>query len=396
MAHRKPRPLSVRGVLKSTPRRRPIDSDPRWYWQVYYSHDGSQHRIEGVPSGRYARPALRAALEAAWSRGDWQSHNAPSPSSESIRARQTVGHLVRSYLAHQVREHELGRLRQTSLDTYSHATRRLLALPGLAGLPLVAPRPRVLQRLLDDHARTYSVRTVLMDGRFLRSAWLWGLDMRAVSGPLPRVKAPSSTAQLPESRQARTDYTPELPEIRAVAAELAGWHRRLYTCLLVTGGRAHELAELRWSQLDFDRDTVLLLGKGKGGGSKAPRRIPLLPQMREALIEQAGGAPGEGLVWPTLDPAENLRLVMRGACSRAEVERFTPHALRRWVACELMLRVFASGDRFSAADYVAWMGHTLEMGLRIYARSRGRGLESGAEALQVALADNVTTLRRER
>ena len=79
---RKPAAIS-RGPLKAHPRKPPVPSDGRWYWQVLYS-DGRKQRTalhQGKPAHRRGSLAqIRAHLDAILEAGTWkQWSKAPSP-----------------------------------------------------------------------------------------------------------------------------------------------------------------------------------------------------------------------------------------------------------------------------------------------------------------------------
>lgn len=386
---RRPTAITVRGTLKATPRRAPTSTDDRWYWQVYYNHGGKQHKVHGLQSGRYTRRELKALLQAAWDGGDWASHNREPTPSPTTGSTDSIDNLLAGYLGHQRDRCGRGRLAEGTLETQEHTVQRLRRYPELVGLPVSqAPSVRVLQRLADALAEDYAPSTMAQTWTLLRQAWGWGQTYypTVVREALPPVELPADDAQ---------QYTPTLDELLAVRDQLRGWHRRAYVCLMATGARGHEIGELTWEQVDWQRETVRLLGKGKGGGVKAPRLLPLSPTLADALREQwvARGQPDHGRVWQSVKAREALRRATRRGCAAAEVPTHTPHGIRRWMACELLERVF-SPTPFSAADYEAWMGHTLEVGLRIYASARPGRLEGAAEAVEALLASNVIEIRR--
>lgn len=385
---KKPDRLVIKKTLHATPRRPPIARDSRWYWQVYYNHRGTTLRVDGVPSGRYERTQLRELLEAAWDRGDWHSHNkAPEP---EVR-HETFGDLLGAYLAHCEARRGRGKLSDNSIVTYRHRRRRLGQLPGLEALSLRRPAVRRLQQLADEHSdHPYSAETVRGDWSFVRAAWSWGRSYLpdAVQGELPSI-------DMPEDDGVYCDYTPTLPEIvRARDALPCPWHQRFMVALMATGGRSDEIGRLRWEvHVAPERGALMLEGKGAGGGRKRPRWIPMAPSLLRALEVQRGeqGGAEKGPVWPALKPHDAFREALRGACARAEVPRFTPHAVRRWVSTEHVARVFGPGG-FSAKDYEAWMGHRFEIGLRIYAQSRPVNLDTAAAAVEARLAREMVDL----
>ena len=387
---KKPAPVSYR-ALKATPRRAPIQSDNRWYWQVYYNHDGAQHTVNGAPSGRYTPRQIKALLRRAFDAGDWATHN-DGPETSTDTARDRVSDLLDDFLDHTRDRHTRGSIADLTLTAAETWHKRLSQYPDLLALPITrAPSLRVLQRHADTVAADYAPATAQRTWKYLREAWQWGRTYypEVVSDDLPRVELPANTKE--------QGYTPTTEELLSVRDQLSGELRRAYVCLMATGARVHEIGRLDWSRVRWDRETVTLLGKGKGGGRKVPRLIPMMPTLRDALREQwvARGQPAHGRVWELADVGKALRRRLPGICEALGVPVHTPHGIRRWMSCELVERVF-SPTPFSAADYEAWMGHTLQMGLRTYASARPGRLEGAAEAVEALLAPNVIELNERR
>ena len=98
-----------------------------------------------------------------------------------------------------------------------------------------------------------------------------------------------------------------------------------------TGVRFTELAKLPWNNVNFDRQEIKVMGKGK-----KERIIPLLPQIAGLLSAWREYSPGE-LVFPTdskygrIDPADTNRMLKRLA-RRAGVRPFSIHKLRHYFA----------------------------------------------------------------
>ncbi len=98
-----------------------------------------------------------------------------------------------------------------------------------------------------------------------------------------------------------------------------------------TGVRFTELAKLPWKNVNFDRQEIKVMGKGK-----KERTIPMLPVIAGLLSAWQEYSPGE-LVFPTdskygrIDPADTNRMLKRLA-RRAGVRPFSIHKLRHYFA----------------------------------------------------------------
>lgn len=98
-----------------------------------------------------------------------------------------------------------------------------------------------------------------------------------------------------------------------------------------TGIRFTELAKLPWNNINFDRQEIKVMGKGK-----KERIIPMLPVIAGLFSAWKDYSPGE-LVFPTdskygrIDPSVTNRMLKRLA-KRAGVRPFSIHKLRHYFA----------------------------------------------------------------
>jgi integrase len=182
-------------------------------------------------------------------------------------------------------------------------------------------------------------------------------------------------------------------EVQSLLAEANGWEHSLLTVFCFTGLRPNEALALRWDDLDFDRNQILIrsslsrygLGEPKTPGSV--RTIDMLPPVGDALLAQRRRARLRGeFVFPNeeggpLDETNFRDRNWRRLLRRAGL-RYRPlyHCRHTYAVLEL-----SHGEN---PLYVAkQLGHTTpETTLRRYARFMRRVPRTGT--LPVALRQN--------
>jgi integrase len=101
-----------------------------------------------------------------------------------------------------------------------------------------------------------------------------------------------------------------------------------------TGERIGAILEIRWSEVDFQKNTLTFLAASRKGRSETITR-PITPELARMLATQKG-APNER-VWPWLDDREMLSLYgsLRVLCKLAGVEYHPFHSIRKSTASYL-------------------------------------------------------------
>jgi site-specific recombinase XerD len=98
------------------------------------------------------------------------------------------------------------------------------------------------------------------------------------------------------------------------------------------GARFDEVVQLRWGQISFASDTIMVVGKGN------KERMVMLPAIARAILQPLTGDP-HAHVAPnpkTGKPYTSFKGIFRGACERAGLHGLTPHKLRHCFATDVL------------------------------------------------------------
>lgn len=215
-----------------------------------------------------------------------------------------------------------------TIETYSYWVKRILdAVPEPTYLSLT-------HYLAEQAKKEIAANTRKMMSKALKSFFGFLYDQGLIrQNPVQKLRHP------------KVDKTVAIyPEAEEVERMLAGIGRskrlddkdKLKLALLIvvpggTGVRFTELAKLPWKNVNFDRQQIKVMGKGK-----KERVIRLLPPIAGLLSAWKEYSPGE-LVFPTtskygrIDPSDTNRMLKRLA-KRAGVRPFSIHKLRHYFA----------------------------------------------------------------
>lgn len=146
-----------------------------------------------------------------------------------------------------------------------------------------------------------------------------------VTSALPRPKAPKGVP-----------HPISTPDLRRLI-DLPGMHHRTRVMILLAafaGLRVHEIAKFRGEDINLDRRTIAVLGKGN-----KPALLPLHPLIAEAALTM----PRRGWWFPANNRREGEHLLRKSvsdiigqAMRRAGIFSGTPHSLRHWHATALL------------------------------------------------------------
>jgi len=143
------------------------------------------------------------------------------------------------------------------------------------------------------------------------------------------------TAQLPRPREPKADPRPiSTNELKRLLATRMHHRTRVMILLAAFAGlRVHEIAKFRGEDVDLDRRTLRVTGKGD---------VTVLLPLHAELAEAAKTMPRRGIWFPSHSARPGEHVHRRGvsdiigdAMRRADVPG-TPHALRHWFATTLL------------------------------------------------------------
>jgi integrase len=159
-------------------------------------------------------------------------------------------------------------------------------------------------------------------------------------------KTATATVEIPSKEQFGTllaELRNEPQAVRSGAVAFAEF-------LAYSGLRLGEGREVRWRNVNFDLNTVLVTGGETGTKNHQHRTIPLFPGLRrllESIINERGEMSKEDRIFAGRD----IRQALGSACRRAGLPRFSHHALRHF---------FCSNAIEAGVDFKAiagWLGH---------------------------------------
>jgi len=203
-----------------------------------------------------------------------------------------------------------------------------------------------VRRSGDIAARTFNkeletLRLLLRYGQKVK-----GLLLDNPAEEIENRKAAVSTVQIPGKEQfcqlvASLRSEPQAAG-RCGAADFAEF-------LAYSGLRLGEAIEVRWRDINFELNTLLVTGGEKGTKNHESRTVPLFPALRRLLERIKTGGPhvAEERIFKLL----TIRQAMASACERVGLPKFTHHALRHF---------FCSNAIEAGIDFKAiagWLGH---------------------------------------
>lgn len=235
------------------------------------------------------------------------------------------------------------------------------------GLGMKAFSARAIERYHDEHltrptgrhGRTRAPSTVLQHVRSIETLWDWA-DRRAADEGWTIAR--QVTLELP-GRRASQARAPSWEELDAMIAQLPeGWARRAAVIQRLTGVRINEALSLTWGDVDLVRGEVTWraeLTKGGYGG----RRLPLHPELIEALRAWRGEAPAEARVSGCPDAELSGRGHVQRTLTRAWRRAGVDERLWRRQPTHAARKAFYTNLRATGADPDAvrvLVGHRLD------------------------------------
>jgi integrase len=188
-----------------------------------------------------------------------------------------------------------------------------------------------------------SPASLAKDSAHLRSLWVWLAKKRwkrsdgellefpdyarpRVPKPVPKAYKADELARLVEAARHRKGV---------ICGKPAAWYwTTKLQAMFQTGERIGAVLELRWGQVDLERNTLTFLAATRKGHRETITR-PISPALSKILATQKG-APGER-VWPWLEDRRLLSLYssLKILCRSAGVEYHPFHSVRKSTASYL-------------------------------------------------------------
>jgi len=198
---------------------------------------------------------------------------------------------------------------------------------------------------------TIAARTFNKELETLNHVIRYARDVKGIllDNPAEKVrnrKTATATVEIPSKEQFRgivTELRNEPQAVRSGAAAFAEF-------LAYSGLRLGEGRQVRWRDINFELNTLLVTGGETGTKNHEDRTIPLFPALRrllEAMRTERGDVANEDRIFAFKD----IRQALGSACQRAGLPRFSHHALRHF---------FCSNAIEAGVDFKAiagWLGH---------------------------------------
>ena len=245
--------------------------DGRKTWIYQYAFGSGESRVNRRLSiGEY--PALRpekARSIAEDHYGDVRRGIDPAVEKKKKRdeARHTFGRLVSSYL-----EFKRSELRDRSYVEQERYLERYAR--ALHGLPATAVDRKRIADLLDGIARHSGAVSANRARTTLSALFTWAMR-KGLHDNNPVI----ATETRKEKSRHRVLTDPELSTVWNAVGE--GDYGDILKLLILTGQRASEIADLRWSEIDFDEDLISLPPDRTKNGR--PHEVPMSGAVREIL-----------------------------------------------------------------------------------------------------------------
>jgi integrase len=354
--------------------------DGRWYWRA--------ERLEGdTRSTVWTGWGTESEVERELAHQIAQAHETRGADPSEVR---TVFDLLDVWVAaNKDRTDVKERTKVVYRCSANRITKSKLALPDTR---LDRLDRRALEAYRDARIRSGGAPlTVSQELIALGQAWRWARDIGA--GPdrdYPRVsvKAPRVERNVPNS----DTISAVLALLEAHAPAWIGLALRL---LAATGARRTEIAQLRWRDVEVERDatgrpqrTTLRLD-----GKTGVRRVPLHPSLADHLDtwRPEDVHPSALVLGVSIKTVQvNLLERVKWACDRLGIPAFRLHDIRASVVATL----YRSGTDPGTAAALA--GHSPTTALAYYHRATADDLRAAVERAQLGVltADNVIPMRR--
>ena len=164
-------------------------------------------------------------------------------------------------------------------------------------------------------------------------------------------------------------YVPPQADVVAVLDKAGDWQKRLLLFVVNTGARIGEILNLKWADVADDR--IRLWTRKRKNGAAQARAVGISQSLRMALDEQRELTYGRDYVFinpetfmPFRTRQPSIKFMMKRLCAAAGVKPFGFHALRHFVASQLL----RSGEA-DLSEIQGLLGHTKATTTALYLKS---------------------------
>lgn len=193
-------------------------------------------------------------------------------------------------------------------------------------------------------------------------------------------KAPTIT--LYREPKLRVRYLTPL-EIKRLLEELPDHQKPIFACSIMTGLRRSNVLNLRWEQVDFERDAIVISGDEMKAGRT--HVVPISPTLKKILLEQVNKHPRYVFTYNG-KRIKDIKTAFRNALKRAGITDYRWHDNRHTWASMLIQNGVPLNE---LQEMGAW--NSAEM-VKRYAHLSPQKLKDNAQIVENILAPSVTIL----
>ena len=193
-------------------------------------------------------------------------------------------------------------------------------------------------------------------------------------------KAPTIT--LYREPKLRVRYLTPL-EIKRLLEELPDHQKPIFVCSIMTGLRRSNVLNLRWEQVDFERDAIVISGDEMKAGRT--HVVPISPTLKKILLEQVNKHPRYVFTYNG-KRIKDIKTAFRNALKRAGITDYRWHDNRHTWASLLIQNGVPLNE---LQEMGAW--NSVEM-VKRYAHLSPQKLKDNAQVVENILAPSVTIL----
>jgi integrase len=224
--------------------------------------------------------------------------------------------------------------------------------PFFKGMPVRSITAADIEKWKVQRGNAISARTFNKELETLNHVLRFARDVKGIllDNPAEKIrnrKAASATVKVPSKEQFRQLVSELQNEPQAVRSGAADFTE----CLAYSGLRLGEAREVRWCDVNFELNALLVTGGALGTKNHEHRTIPLFPALRRLLQRMREE---RGTLQTSDDRIfgfKDIRQALGSACRRSGLPRFGHHALRHF---------FCSNAIEAGIDFKAiagWLGH---------------------------------------